>query len=197
MKNMVKDQFGFISGRGISKYWGVSTQKVEQSVVDPWVVKFADPYIPIRKPNRYRVFTAKDFTLSELDAAIIGAYFHANPMAFGSYEPRLYFRSANQKFDMMVDTRNKTITKSITLADKPERPTKEKAKPELSKAELLKAQQKQFDDIISSLGNNDEKNYNRGFAEGFALNEIIARNLGQKSLKKLLKAVETRLNQGN
>lgn len=197
MKNMVKDQFGFISGRGISKYWGVSTQKVEQSVVDPWVVKFADPYIPAGKPNRYRVFVAKDFTLSELDAAIIGAYFHSNPMQFASYEPRLYFRSANNKFDIMVDTRNKTITKAVTLAAKPERPTKEKVKSGASKAELLKAQQKQFDDIISSLGKDEEKNYNRGFAEGFALNEIITRNLGQKSLKKLLKAVETRLGQGN
>lgn len=197
MKNMVKDEFGFISGRGISKYWGVSTQKVEQSVIDPWVVKFADPYIPAGKPNRYRVFVAKDFTLSELDAAIIGAYFHANPMSFGSYEPRLYFRSANKKFDMMVDTRNKTITKSITLAAKPEKPTKESLGINLSKADLLKTQQKQFDEIISSLGNTEEKNYNRGFAEGFALNEIITRNLGQKSLKKLLKAVETRLQQGN
>jgi hypothetical protein len=197
MKNMVKDEFGFISGRGNSKYWGVSTQNVEQSVIDPWVVKFADPYIPVGKPNRYRVFTAKDFVLSEEDAAIIGAYFHENPMVFGSYEPRLYFRSANKKFDMLVDTRNKTITKAITLAAKPERPVKEHEEIELSKADLLKAQQKQFDEIISSLGKENETDYNRGFSEGFALNEIISRRLGPKSLKEILKAVETRLNKGN
>ncbi len=197
MKNMVKDEFGFISGRGISKYWGVSTQKVEQSVIDPWVVKFADPYIPVGKPNRYRVFVAKDFTLSEQDAAIIGAYFHANPMSFGSYEPRLYFRSANQKFDMMVDTRNKTITKSITLAAKPEKPTKESMEINISKADLLKSQQKQFDEIISSLGNEENKDYNRGFSEGFALNEIISRRLGPKCLKEVLETIETRLNKGN
>ena len=198
MKNMIKDDFGYISGRGLSKYWGVSKQQLHDGGQDPWVVKFADPYIEVGKTNRYRLFTAKDFNLSELDAAKIGAFFHANPMPFCNYPPRVHFRSANDKFDIIVDTRSKIIYKASAL-DIPKVPVELSAK-----QELLKQQQERFDAIIAEAAgianpeevleaSEEQSEYDKGFAAGYALREIIERRLGSKSLKTILKTVEERL----
>jgi hypothetical protein len=195
---MIKDEFGFISGRGISKYWGVSQQPTSVGGPDLWVVKFADPYVEVGKANRYRMLTAKDFNLSEQDAAIIGAYFHSNPMPFCNYPPRVHFRSANNKFNIVVDTRGKHIYKANSL-DIPLAP----AGPSVLE-ELRAQQQKQFDEVLAKTVAASEEpvvevesEFDKGFAAGYALREIIERRLGTKNLKTILKTVEERLKDKN
>lgn len=200
LKNMIKDEFGYITGRGLSKYWGVSKQQLQVGGKDPWVVKFADPYIAAGKANRYRLFTAIDFTLSELDAAIVGAYFHANPMPFCNYPPRITFKSANGKYTILVDTRGKHIykKKDIDITKQAEEQAEETI--QYWRSKQLAQLENLFKEIVveseKPVVQTEESAYDSGFAAGFALREIIERRLGAKNLKSILKTVEERLSKG-
>jgi hypothetical protein len=67
--SLKKDQYGYVNGRGKSKYWGVTTAPSAHGK-DIWIVSVQD-YTGTTKTIR-----SKGFVLQELDAAIIAAHFY-------------------------------------------------------------------------------------------------------------------------
>lgn len=65
MKKLQHDGVGYVSGKGASKYWGVTTSKVNGRKI--WIVN--------AKEHGHR---GQGFDLSELDAAIIASWYYDN-----------------------------------------------------------------------------------------------------------------------
>lgn len=193
MKNAKRDEFGYLSTRGVSKYWGVSKQQTPTVGPDPWVVKYADSFIPVGASNRYRLFTAQDFSLTEKDAAIIAAYFYENRKPFDQYPANLFFQNGKRWFK--VNTRSRKIEVKFSPYE-----TGEIVKlvgvtaPVVSTSMLDDIKATDVAEVI--IESNEDVSYNNGFAAGFALREIIERRLGEKGLKEILVAVQARLNKG-
>lgn len=190
MKNAVKDDFGYISGRGISKYWGVSKQQTPACGPDPWVVKFADTFVPSGAKNRYHMFTAENFTLTEIEAATIACYFYENRLPIHQYPVNVYFEfGEKRKCFYRVNTRSKKIEMSYF----PYAATM--SQPESALVSVEESQTTMLEDLrsISDEVEVQETDYDRGFAEGFMLREIIERRLGKKALKSVMKSIQKRL----
>lgn len=191
MKNAVKDDFGYISGRGVSKYWGVSKQQTTTCGQDPWIVKFADTFVPEGVKNRYHVFTSEYFTLKEKEAAVIASYFFENRLPICNHPVNLFFEinGVDRKYYYRVNTRSKKISKSSWPFDGQIQKTIETlvdpAEKQTTMLEDLQAVAKEVD--------NQESDYDRGFAEGFMLHEIIERRLGKQALKSVMKSIQKRL----
>lgn len=200
MKNMEFDGIGYITGRGLSKYWGVSKQVAVSGGVDPWVVKFADPYIKAGNANRYRILVASEFHMKEGDAAKVAAYFHENPMPFANYPILVHFDSINPNYVLLVNTRTKKIQRHSKKVEKFDPKVIDFPLP---KKDDFFTSKTMLDDILASdvaaektpatPTKPEPTEYEKGFAAGFALNDIIRSKLGDTGLKSILEAIEKRL----
>lgn len=92
-KDMLRDDYGYINNRGVSKYWGVTVSKVDGK--DIWVVNFK-PRWAGGVTCGYRPYN-HDFKLKELDAAKIAAFLYEQ----GEYYPideEVKIRSVDGKY---------------------------------------------------------------------------------------------------
>lgn len=103
-KEMTRDEHGYINGRGVSKYWGVtvSTSNGRKN----WVVSHHPAWSSVTLGHR-----ANGFNLKEVDAARIAAFlFEQSMYADKAPEPE-YVRSADGKYLFAVDPRWSLITR--------------------------------------------------------------------------------------
>lgn len=107
-----KDQHGYISARrnAKSKYWGVTT--ASSSAFKPcWIVSLTDP-----QTFRTKSFHARDFWISETDAARVAAMLYDAGDDLRAVNRKLV-RSTCGRYALRVNTASNTITRYPATVD--------------------------------------------------------------------------------
>lgn len=168
MRNLKHDGIGYISGRGLSKYWGVSPIVDPNSTNRRWSVKFSEPG---RKYNEkvFVIFTGGNFEPSEKVAAMISSYFYENLKQLNEYPNMIVIPYGDdQEFRVLTRSRKVYLHKV------------EKAK-EVGVAEDFTEQQDIHTDPDIA------------FYTGFLANAVMQKYLSKKSLQGIRKIIDERL----
>ena len=95
-KEMLRDEHGYINGRGASKYWGVTTQT--NNGKKTWVVSHGPKWSNVTLGHR-----SNGFALKEVDAARIAAFLFEQSQYADVAPEAVYIRSADGKHLFAVD----------------------------------------------------------------------------------------------
>lgn len=167
MKNLHHDGVGYVSGRGVSKYWGVSQWFDSNHQNKRWCVKFGEPG---RAANEkvFHNFVSEGFEMSESMAARIGSYFYENLRQIQDYPNMIIIPWTDDK-EIRVNKKSKKIY--IFKVEKTKNPV----------------------GVIEDFTEEVAKKEDNAFYTGFLAHAVMGAYLSKESLIGIKKMIEERL----